>query len=118
MPKERFSNMSRLNKLQIYSIRWLHSQNKDSKFIANDLELTEKQVTNAIEKFGTNSDTKLKTATSKVSKNLMISETSNKKSKNVSIMTKEASMQNDAVISKHNKQTNNAHNKYIFRPKK
>lgn len=118
MQKERFSNMSRLNKLQIYSIRWLHSQNKDTKFIANDLELTEKQVSSAIEKFGTNNDTKLKTSTSKVSKNLMISETSNKKSKNVSIMTKEASMQNDAIISKHNKQTNNAHNKYIFRPKK
>lgn len=118
MQKERFSNMSRLNKLQIYSIRWLHSQDKDAKYIANDLELTEKQVSNAIEKFGINNETKLKTATSKASKNLMISETSSKKSKNVSIMTKEASMKNDAVISKHNKQTNNANSKYIFRPKK
>lgn len=118
MQKERFFNMSRLNKLQIYSIRWLHSQDKDAKYIANDLELTEKQVSNAIEKFGINNEAKLKTATSKASKNLMISETSSKKSRNVSIMTKEASMQNDAVISKHNKQANNANNKYIFRPKK
>lgn len=110
--------MSRLNKLQIYSIRWLHSQDKDISYIANDLELTEKQVSSAIEKFGINNEAKLKTSTSKASKSLMISETSSKKSKNVSIMTKEASMRNDSTISKHNKQANNANSKYIFRPKK
>lgn len=110
--------MSRLNKLQIYSIRWLHSQNKSSQHIAEELGLTEKQVANAIEKFGTTNDANIKTATSKISKNLMISETSNKKSKNVSIMTKEASMQNDALTAKHKSQNNPNSSKYIFRPKK
>jgi hypothetical protein len=110
--------MSRLNKLQIYSIRWLHSQNKSAQNIAEELELTEKQVANAIEKFGITNDANIKTTTSKASKNLMISETLNKKSKNVSIMTKEASMQNDALASKHKSQINTNHSKYIFRPKK
>lgn len=110
--------MSRLNKLQIYAIRWLHSQDKDAKYIANDLELTEKQISNAIEKFGINNKAKLKTATSKASKTLMISETSGKKSNSVSIMTQEASMKNDAMVAKHNKQINNDKSNYIFRPKK
>lgn len=101
----------------MYSIRWLYSQNKTIDFIANDLSLTEKQVKSAIEKFGTTSnDDSVKTKTSKSSKDLMITETSVKKSRNVSIMTKEASMQNDAAVK------NNSHTRdtsgYIFRAKK
>lgn len=110
--------MSRLNKLQIYSIRWLNSQNKNIDFIVNDLKLTKKQVIDTIEKFSSpNSSNNIQTKTSKTSRDLMISETSNKKSKNVSIMTKEASMQND-MASKNLSAPKNDTSKYIFRPKK
>jgi glycerol dehydrogenase-like iron-containing ADH family enzyme len=110
--------MARLNKLQLYSIRWLQSQDKDIAFIANDLKLTEDQVKKAIEKFGLNQqDKNIKTKQSSAAKSLMISETMNKKSPNVSIMTKEASMYNDTVAKNINKvELNNKG--YIFKPKK
>lgn len=117
MQKERITNMARLNKLQIYSIRWLNSQHKDIKFIANDLKLTEKQVSDTIEKYGTiQSEKNIKTKQSSASKKLMISETSGKRSPNVSIMTKEASMHND-TIKKNINTKNELNEKYIFRPK-
>ena len=109
--------MSRLNKLQIYAIRWLHSQNKTADFIADDLGLTSKQVSNAIEKFGTSTaNNTIKTA--KISsKDLMINETSMKKTKNISVMTKEASMYNDAAAKKNPPNVvDNSH--YIYRQKR
>lgn len=110
--------MARLSKTQIYSIRWLSSQNKDAKFIANDLKMTEKQVVDTLEKYGTSqSELNIKTKQSTVSKKLMISETSSKRSPTVAIMTKEASMHNDANIKKNANNKDKLNEKYIFRPK-
>lgn len=111
--------MSRLNKTQQYAINWLCSQNKNATEIAVELNIHIDQVTKAIEKSGPKkTESNIKTAKSNVSrsKNLMISETSAKKSKNVAIMTREASEYNDSV----KKKINNAHpntQKAIFRPK-
>lgn len=109
--------MSRLNKIQVYAIKWLHSQNKNATEIANELGLKEEDVVKNIEKFGTvQENTTIKTAkSSSKSKNLMINETSAKKNNHVSIMTKEASEYNDSVRAKN--QTNPNTQKAIFRPK-
>lgn len=111
--------MSRLNKTQQYAIRWLHSQNKTDTQIANELNITTDQVIKALEKTGeVQSETNIKTAKSNVSrsKNLMISETSAKKSKNVSIMTREASEYNDSIKNRVPNANPNTQ-KAIFRPK-
>ena len=109
--------MSRLNKVQLYAIRWLHSQSKLPADIANELSLKEEEVTKAIEKFGvTQEHSSIKTTkSSSKSQNLMINETSAKKNNHVSIMTKEASEYNDSIRSKN--QTNSNTQKAIFRPK-
>lgn len=111
--------MSRLNKTQIYAIRWLNSQNKTAKQIADELELVESQVQKTLEKnTATSQDNNIKTAKSPSSKShsLMITETASKKTKNVSIMTKEASELNDNI--KQNMCHHPVTEKAIFRPKK
>ena len=98
--------MSRLSKLQIYSIRWLNSEGQSIQKIASDLELTENQVLSTIEKYGVSktkeSDKNIKDKTSKVvgSKEKTTPATPEKKSSGVAIMTKEVSMQNDAIKDK------------------
>lgn len=90
--------MSRLNKVQKYAALWLNSQNKSVEEIAKELELTEKQVSSTIQS-GAKSNaikTKSQPVGSSPSKNLMIRETANK-NKHVAIMTREASMVNDAT---------------------
>lgn len=114
--------MSRLNKTQIYAIRWLASENKRSSEIASELSITEDQVIKTMEKYAKTQEDKesIKTKKSSVastpkSKELMIRHTSSKKNNNVSIMTKEASQLNDDIKKqiKFNKNTE----KGIFRPK-
>ena len=123
--------MKKLSQVQIYAIRWLHSQNVANSKIADDLTLSEKDVLSTLEKFSpsTNNEeeTKLKTASSSMSKgpnnikskSLMINHTSGKKDNSVTIMTKEASEVNDAVKKNmppsDNKSTEAQ--KSIFRPK-
>lgn len=118
MQKERFK-MARLSKTQIYAIRWLDSQQKSASEIAEELNLKEDQISKTIEKYSiskkeTNSIKDAKSPVSR-SQNLMIRETSAKKTNNVAIMTKEASELND-----HLKNQPTAHpvtEKAIFRPR-
>lgn len=112
--------MSRLKKTEIYAINWLNSQNKSPEDIANELGLKVDQVNKTLEKnyVSNNGESNIKTQSERVgskSKDLMITATSGKKNKNVSIMTKEASEYNDAVRNKtdQNPRTSNS----IFRPK-
>jgi predicted transcriptional regulator len=111
----------RITKNLSYAINWLVSQNKKPEDIAEELDLTVKQVINYIEKnniIGTGND-KLATKSSKVkskSKDLMIRHTSNKKTNNVAIMTKEASEINDELKRKLNSNLSDKHSKYIFKP--
>lgn len=112
--------MSRINRTQTYAALWLNSQGWTVTKIANELELTDKQVQNTIEKFnqkqkGTDS---IKTVSAPMgqspSKNLMIRETANKKA-HVAIMTKESSMMNDE-LKKKNSTTPIRNNTGIYRP--
>jgi len=107
--------MSRLNKTQIYAIRWLNSQNVSNEKIASELDLNTEQVAKTIEKYGANNSNngiKSKTTPAKVSH--MITETSGKKTNSVAIMTKEASEIHDAARNQHHPIMNE---KAIFRPK-
>lgn len=111
--------MARLNKTQIYAIRWLNSQGKDVRQISDELDITNSQVQKTLEKNSiskTNNDA-IKTAKEPASKsqNLMIRETASKKTKNVSIMTKEASQLNDQM--KNQAAKHPLTEKAIFRPR-
>jgi hypothetical protein len=115
--------MARLSKTETCAILWLHSQNKSSEEIADELSLTIKQITGVIEK-----NTKTLTGESKIkttsesaakkskSKNLMITHTRDKKTNNVSIMTREASSLNDEL--KKNFKTKTFNENTIYRPNK
>jgi hypothetical protein len=113
--------MARLGKAQIYAIQWLNSQEKSPIEIADELTITVKQVNSILEKSGgKNDNATIKTAKSPASRsqNLMIRETSAKKTNSVAIMTGEASMVNDSLkgqAPKPNQLPNT--DKYIFRPK-
>lgn len=110
--------MSRINRTQTYAALWLHSQGWTVTKIANELELTDKQIQNAIDKFNKQTGSEsIKTVSSPVakspSKNLMIRETANKKN-HVAIMTKESSMLNDEL--KKNSKAPIRNNTGIYRP--
>ena len=118
--------MSRLNKVQIYAIRWLNSQGKNPNEIATELSLSENQISKTLEKYGAsldaNQDKPIKTVSEPVAakpksktQDLMIRHTSAKKTNNVSIMTKEASALNDEL--KRNQASHPRTEQNIFRPK-
>lgn len=114
--------MAKLNKTQMYAIRWLEYEGLTSDKIAEELSLPENDVIKTIEKHSRSkndeTDNKVKTTKSSAanrSQNLMIRETSAKKTNNVSIMTGAASMMNDELmksVQAHNPNTE----KNIFRP--
>lgn len=110
--------MSRINKVQNYAALWLNSQGWSITKIANELELTEKQIKNTIDKANKNTEnSKIRTVSSPMaqspSKNLMIRETANKKT-HVAIMTKESSMINDEIKKQQSAPVRN--NTGIYRP--
>lgn len=87
----------RLNKTQKYAIEHLLGNNKTSTEIAKELSLEIEDVEKFIEKHSKASkDTNIKTTSAKVtSKDMMITQTQNKKINNVAIMTREAAEMND-----------------------
>lgn len=107
--------MSKINKTQIYAIRWLASQGTSQEKIASELDLNIEQVLSTIEKYGAHQETSVETKKSPAKVSSMINETSGKKTKNVAIMTKEASEQHDAM--RHKTQPKNNNQNAIFRPK-
>lgn len=111
--------MARLNKTQIYAIRWLDSQGKNIDQISDELDIPSTTVKKTVEKNSSakSDDKSIKTAKEPVSKsqNLMIRETASKKTKNVSIMTKEASELNDQI--KNQAAKHPLTEKAIFRPR-
>jgi hypothetical protein len=113
--------MTRLSKTETYAILWLTSQNQLPEDIAKQLSLDIKQVTKVVEKnYKTNDGpSAIKTVSESAakkskSKNLMITHTRDKKTNNVSIMTKEASSLNDEL--KKNFTTKRFNENTIFRP--
>lgn len=111
--------MARPSKAQQYAILWLNSQNMTTQQIAEELSISEKQVQSAVEKHTPPAEPAIQTAKQPVgtrSQNLMIRQTSGKKTNTVAIMTGEASMLNDSLKDKSQQQRNT--DKYIFRPNK
>ncbi len=114
--------MSRLNKTQLYAIRWLNHEGKSPESISTELDVTIKQVLSTLEKYSSsiddNKESQLDTKKEPVSasKNLMINQTSAKQTKNVMIMTKEASMMNDELKKRYVPGPSRTTQDAIFRP--
>lgn len=113
--------MAKISKANLYAIQFLFGQNKTISEIASELNIPEKQVTSVIEKtHNTGGVDAIKTSTSKSgksqSKALMITETAGKGTKNVAIMTKEASELNDHLRQQGPKTQPRNFDKAIFRP--
>jgi len=106
----------RRNKKQEYAILWLHAQNKKIGDIAEELGIPIDKVDAAIRANKSPEESKqTKKSSMSRSKNLMISKTANKGTKNVSIMTGEASALNDNLRKKYIGK-NKSNQDYIFRP--
>lgn len=115
--------MPRLNKIEVYAIRWLSSQGKDVKDISLELKIGEKQVQNILEKNHKTTDKELnikngsETVTNQPSvSSLMIKKTANKQNNSVSVMTKEASELSDANRQKNNTSISKSFKNAIYRP--
>jgi len=109
--------MSRINKTTIYAIKWLSSQGHDIESISNELSVSKKQVEahtglpQPVQPVHISQEEPPKITP----KNLMITQTSVKKTNNVAIMTGEASMLSDHI--KKNQKATPKHQTGIFRPK-
>jgi hypothetical protein len=117
--------MNKMTKIHRYAIYWLNSQNRSSIEIANEIKLSEKQVIAVLETHTPTKDTQFAHEPTEMvenkisSKDLMISRTSAKGTKSVSIMTKEASELNDAMKKKAVTDTQKSDaQRGIFRPNK
>lgn len=112
--------MARINKTQTYAILWLNSQSYDNAHIEKELGFTNKQIQSVLDKSKTSQATdtnNVKTSSAPVgqsqSKKLMITESASR-TRNVSIMTKEASALNDELKKNVTKPTKSENG--IFRP--
>jgi hypothetical protein len=106
--------MSRINKTTIYAIKWLSSQGHNIDYIANELSVSKKQI-EAHTDHPQPTQVAKEESTKITPKNLMITQTSVKKTNNVAIMTGEASMLSDHI--KKNQKATPKHQTGIFRPK-
>jgi orotate phosphoribosyltransferase-like protein len=102
--------MAKLSKANFYAIQWLNSQGKSSTEIAQELNISQKQVESNITPQAEQS-----TDASKITpKNLMITQTSGKGTNTVAIMTKQASELGDELKKNHVPPRSNVG---IFRPR-
>jgi len=109
----------RITKTVGYAINWLLSSGKSIAQIAEELKLTQDQVTSYVEKNKSSKKEELpiKQSSVKSSQDLMIRHTRDKKTNNVAIMTAEASSVNDEMRKKLSSKIN--HNiEHIFKPNK
>ena len=113
--------MARLSKKDTYAILWLNHTGLETEDIAKELSVSLQQVNSILEKNNTtNTQTNtIKTVQQPVginNKNLMITETSQKKNNTVAIMTQQASAANDEIHKKMSNK-NSKNDGSIFRPK-
>lgn len=83
--------------------------NMDPVDIAKELKISQSEIDKLLKEIPSDDNKKTRV------KNMMINETSGKKSKNVSIMTQAASMQNDELTKKMNAPNKTAN--FIYKPK-
>lgn len=106
------------NNQKIYSVYFLSDQGTSAAKVAKELNITAKEVKDILADRKKNPNTKVKTKTAPInSKSLMITETSVKGTKNVSIMTKAASELNDSYKKSLNRTTSRTSRNAIYRPK-
>lgn len=107
------------SKHKLYAINWLYSNGSSAEKIADELDLKIETVKEHIERSGLQHKSKIATKSQPVksSKDLMIRHTKEKKTNNVSIMTREASAFNDDAKKKLTDKQNKNQN-YIFKPNK
>lgn len=115
--------MSKITKIQQYAVLWLNHQGVEAIKIADELKITEKQVLTVLEKgiddkISKNNTVKtVKSSAGKSkSKDLMITQTSAKGTKNVAIMTQEASQLNDDLKKNQNSTSSRYNHNIIYRP--
>lgn len=114
--------MSQLNKLQKYAVLWLNFNKKSIEEISKELKLSKDSISKVLEKEQKiNLNNKTKTGSESVKnnkiKNLIINETTAKKSRNVAIMTQSASMAADEMKNKKRNTVNPKKNQNtIFKP--
>ena len=106
------------NQNQEYAILWLHSQHKKSGDIASELNISIDKVEAAIRTHSEPTQAKKQSSKkqSSKSKDLMITETSSKRTKSVAIMTGEASSLNDELKKKSHSNSAKKTEEHIFRP--
>lgn len=108
-----------LEKSDIYAIYHLMDTGADAKTIAKELDIGIKLVKDIISDRPETPNKTIQTTSSKTnSKNLMINETSGKRNKSVSIMTKEASQVHDAFRQNINNTSSRTSKNAIYRPNK
>lgn len=91
----------KLSKSTCYAINWLYANGKSIEEISDELDIKTDNITKYIEKNNIQNSIEIANKSEPVkSKNLMIRHTAEKKTNNVSIMTKEASTFNDSQRSK------------------
>lgn len=100
-----------MNKTKEYAIRYLLSEKKSPEEIAKELKISVETVRSYIP------EQKTKPAKTDKTKDLMIRQTSAKKSNSVSIMTEAASQVSDEFVKNIDSATKNT-SSYIFRPNK
>jgi 3-hydroxyisobutyrate dehydrogenase-like beta-hydroxyacid dehydrogenase len=110
--------MAKVTNVHKYAVLWLHSQQISKDKMSDETGLSPRQIDNIIKKYGSNSNSDQGTQPQPEKKhsppNLMIMDSGAKKFR-VAIMTKDASMANDALIKNlPNPPTNQAN--YIYRP--
>ena len=108
--RKRDDIMAKLSKSNFYAIQWLSSQGKSPSEIAQELNISEKQVESNITAQATQPADQSKITP----KNLMITQTSGKGTNTVAIMTKQASELGDELKKNHIPPRSNVG---IFRPK-
>lgn len=105
------------NNQKTYAVYFLSDSGSSAAKIGKELGLTTKEVKDILSSRQQNTNNKIKTTSAPVnSKNLMITETSVKGTKNVSIMTKAASELNDTYRKSLNETISRTSKRAIFRP--
>lgn len=108
-----------LEKSDIYAIYHLMDTGADAKTIAKELDIGIKLIKDIISNRPEPQNTAIKTTSAKTnSKDLMIRETSGKRNKSVSIMTKEASQVHDSFRQNLGNTSSRTSKNAIYRPNK
>lgn len=112
--------MSKSKKIQEYAVLWLNSQRVSVEDMTKEVELTKRQINTILKKYHTSqsqpekdTDRRIKPNDHHNTKNLMIMDSGAKKFR-VAIMTKDASMANDAILKNLPNQPNQSN--FIYRP--